>query len=217
MSEYYQQTRHEVMDFIPSRAHNILEIGCGAGVFLAQVQNTGEKWGVEPSHEAFHKAKKVTPNVLNGTFDQVEDQIPDHHFDLVICNDVIEHMVNHDQFFEQIKKKLAPNGQIAGSIPNVRYLPNLIELIFKADWRYRDAGILDRTHLRFFTFNSLKRTFNEHNYRVESLNGINSLMSFTGTPKNLVKVFVLAFLLIVSFGKLRDTFYMQFGFRIQKI
>lgn len=86
--------------------------------------------------------------------DRTAAALPDQHFDMVICNDVIEHMVDHDHFLEHIKTKMRPGACIVGSIPNVRHLTALFKLLVAKDWPYSASGILDRTHLRFFTENS---------------------------------------------------------------
>jgi len=101
--------------------------------------------------------------------------LPAHYFDLVICNDVIEHMPDHDAFLEDIKQKMAPGAHLVGSVPNVRYLPNLKQLLVRKEWRYADWGVLDRTHLRFFTCQSWERTLREHGFVIEAIAGINGV------------------------------------------
>ncbi len=178
-----------------------------------------EVWGVEPSDAADIAGEKLH-KVLRGLFDDVSSALPENYFDVVICNDVIEHMVDHDKFLETIKSKLAPDGVLVGSIPNVRFYTNLYELLINADWPYEDTGIRDRTHLRFFTQKSLLRSFHEHGYVLERFQGINDDLHRplpTGSVKRIVKDLVkrsmLVAVLLVSFGAARDLRYLQFGFR----
>ena len=78
--------------------------------------------------------------------------LPDNNFDVVIFNDVLEHFENPWAVLENVKTKLNASGVVVASIPNVAYITNLVELILKKDWRYKpEGGILDKTHLRFFT------------------------------------------------------------------
>lgn len=174
-NKYYGGERFELARFLPISTHKALEIGCAAGGFRANLGEC-EYWGVECVEQAADLAKKKLDKVLVGTFEEVYDQLPNDYFDTVICNDVIEHMVDHDQFFRKIKAKMVKNGKILGSIPNVRHVSHLVELIFYKDWKYREAGILDTTHLRFFTLKSMERTLGEHGFKIEILEGINSTL-----------------------------------------
>ncbi|MRR05720.1 MAG: class I SAM-dependent methyltransferase, partial [Deltaproteobacteria bacterium] len=148
--QYYIYNRPEMIDFIPGQYTRVLEIGCGEGNFRANLDEDCEYWGIEP----FEAAAKVAANklfkVINKTYDEAFDELPDNYYDLVVCNDVIEHMTDYVFLFRTIKKKMKPSSFIIGSIPNVRYIKNLTELLIKKDWKYKDEGILDKTHYRFF-------------------------------------------------------------------
>lgn len=110
-------------------------------------------------------ASNKLDKVLIGTYLEMYDKIPDDYFDLVICNDVIEHMIDTDIFFQTIKKKLKKDAYLIASIPNVRYMLNLFELLVQKDWEYKDAGIFDNTQRRFFT----KKVLNELSMRMDTL------------------------------------------------
>ena len=207
--QYYQNTREDLIPFLPKKYLTVLEIGCGEGNFwkLLRQGEQLEIWGVEPNPEAADVARGKSHKLFNCLFNACSDDLPDNYFDLVICNDVIEHMSDHDHFFKKIKQKMAAGGHLIGSLPNVRYYPVMRNLIFKKDWRYEDAGVLDRTHLRFFTQKSMRRCFNEHNFNINMLNGVNS-------PKRF-KFFIL-FLNILLLGSAMDSKYQQYGFCLSK-
>ena len=76
---------------------------------------------------------------VHSTFDDAEPKLPLGFFDVVICNDVIEHMADHASFFGTVAKFIAP-GMIIGSIPNVRHYVNMVEYLVKKDWCYSDVG-----------------------------------------------------------------------------
>jgi len=138
----------------------------------------------------------------------VYDQLPNDYFDLIICNDVIEHMVDHEAFYNTIKQKVTDNAFMIGSLPNVRFLPNLFELLYFKDWQYRDVGILDRTHLRFFTQKSILRDFRKFHFIVEEFSGIHPyVLSFKTLSNIKMKIFM--------FFAGEDTKYLQFGFRVK--
>lgn len=203
---YFTHHRAEMAAFLPSRYQHVLEVGCGEGRFRANLTHPCEYTGVEPSARAADAARHVLDHVHVGTFDSVAATLPKRHFDLVICNDVIEHMVDHDAFLERIKDYLAEDGVLVGSVPNVRFFVNLWALVVKKDWHYCDEGTLDRTHLRFFTQKSWLSSLAEHGFQVEAFAGIQPLV-ITGHP--LKRAATLALMTIAG----RDTRFLQFGFR----
>ncbi len=210
---YYVLSRPELKILLPSSTSGltILEIGCGAGNFIHNFSNFTEYWGVEPNKAMAFQAKKKLNCVLIGSFIDVDSQIPSNNFDLVICNDVIEHMDDVDYFLERIKTKLKPSGSVIGSVPNVRFIENILRFLVQKDWKYTEWGILDKTHLRFFTEKSLNRLFTQNDYKIEILARINPVrIKFTS-----IRSFILNLILWISaifFG--RDSLYYQFGFKI---
>lgn len=215
-NNYYLGARPEVTDFLPEYYTKVLEIGCGEGNFSNNLTQTCEYWGIEPVKETAEIARNNLFKVLNGRYEDVQTELPNNYFDLIICNDVIEHMVDHDQFLEDIKQKLLPGACLVGSIPNVRFIGNLIELLFKRDWQYRDEGILDRTHLRFFTEKSLKRSFTKHKYKIDMFHGINSALPKLRSLKKIIKYLLFRLTEIITLGGTRDIKYLQFAFRIKQ-
>lgn len=215
--DYYQHTRPEVAAFLPEMLGKALEIGCGEGSFSVHLKEAEEYWGVEPVAEVAELAKKNVPTqVLTGIYDEAHNDLPDDYFDLVICNDVIEHMTSHDDFFEKIQKKMKSGGCLVGSIPNIRYLPVLVGLLWKRDWEYEESGVMDRTHFRYFTSKSLQRSFEDHGLEIEKFAGINSITSVKETPKMALRSFFLKISDLVTFKTQNDTLYQQFAFRVSK-
>lgn len=211
VQDYYAKDRSEVAPFIPSEYSRVLEIGCGEGVFSANLKSGCEIWGIEPNAEACKVAVSRGYKGLVGTYDQNLDELPDDYFDLVICNDVIEHMTDHDFFFNTIKDKMKGNASLVGSIPNVRYYPILKNLLLHSDWKYEDWGVLDRTHMRFFTEKSLQRCFSQHGFVIKKFSGINKLKIKKPRDRALF-----ALIQLLTFFKSGDISYIQFGFQVQK-
>jgi 2-polyprenyl-3-methyl-5-hydroxy-6-metoxy-1,4-benzoquinol methylase len=209
---YYRGVRHELTRLLPKEYSKVLEIGCGEGGFRKQLHQTHEYWGVEPVESVAANASRRLDKVLLGTYQEVCHEIPNDYFDLVICNDVVEHMNDHDRFFQSIKKKLRRDGYLVASIPNVRHLGNLFEILVKKDWRYENAGILDRTHLRFFTERSLKRTIRDNGFILEEFVGINASYWSRSDIKGVGKRFLYCCCGVI-FG--RDVKFLQFGIRIK--
>lgn len=205
---YYQGRREEMSVFLPGEYDKVLEVGCGEANFTTKLKPNCEIWGVELNSDAAKIASKKMEKVLMGKFDQIFEQLPNCYFDLVICNDVIEHMEDHDAFFESIKIKMKSEAYLVVSIPNVRHHTHLWELLIRKDWNYKEGGILDRTHLRFFTEKSLKRTLNEHGFEIQFLKGINITKNNPFKLKDLLRK--------ALFWIIPDLQFLQFGVRAQK-
>lgn len=212
---YYLLARPELKPFLPNGIEKmrVLEIGCGAGNFKLNIPICTEYWGVEPNLDAAERAGGVLDFIHVGIFPEVEKNLPNDYFDLVICNDVIEHMNDVDFFLSQIKCKMKQNGLIIGSIPNVRFIENILRFLILRDWKYTEWGILDKTHLRFFTGKSLVRLFRDNGYSIVKLHGINPVaLKFSS-----IKSFFLNLILVLaSFIFWIDSRYYQFGFQVKK-
>ncbi len=203
---YHCGHRPEMAQFLPARYRTVLEIGCGEGGFAGSLSSGCEIWGVEMHETSAKFASQRLQRVLIGSYDAVQGDLPEDYFDLVICNDVIEHMPNHNAFFDSIGGKLRKGGYLVASIPNMRYYYCLRELLLRKEWVYRDQGIMDRTHLRFFTERSIRRTLAEHGFTVEAFRGINRL-------RGVKRVSRAIFFIILTLGYYTDILYQQFGFR----
>lgn len=201
--DYYGYNRFEVAKFVPDNIKSILDVGCGMGDFLLYIkkQTGAETWGIELVDQIAKKAGDRVDHVYSGRVEDVLDKLDNAIFDCITFNDVLEHLLEPKEILELIKPKLSKNGLIIASIPNVRFFDNLFELIIKKDWRYEDAGILDHTHLRFFTKKSAIQTFEDAGYKVTEVHGINKKKSW---KFNLFNAFTL--------GTISDTQYRQFVF-----
>lgn len=221
--QYYQANRGVMTKFLPDAHARVLEVGCGTGGFYDHLKQPCEVWGVEPNPEAAKSAALKMHRVLVGRYDMLADQLPDQYFDMIVCNDVIEHMDDHDAFLEEIKKKMRSGGCIVGSIPNVRHITALFKLLITKDWKYSESGILDRTHLRFFTEKSLRRTLREHGYSIEKFNGVGSIITNGISRKtdkfsplqNLGYRAISLAVVALTLGYYWDTQYPQYAFRVR--
>ena len=177
---YFQNTRAEMAEFLPDNAQNIIEVGCGEGVFgqmLKKHFSGSIVWGIEIDAAAVPQAKKQLDRVLKGDIDGLWDKIPNNHFDLVVFNDVLEHMIDPYSVLKKIQTKLKPGGYIVSSIPNIRYYHTLHALVMAGEFEYQESGVLDRTHLRFFTQKSIRRMYERLGYNIVRHSGINPMPS----------------------------------------
>jgi len=204
-SKYRRLTRPEMLELIPESAARVIDIGCGEGGFgrLIKDRQDSEVWGLELDAAAAGAAEKKLDRVICGDAVTKVTQLPDTYFDCIVCNDILEHFVEPEEFLNILKAKLSPDGKIVCSIPNVRYFFVLYDLVIRKRWEYQDAGVLDRTHLRFFTKESIVLMFERLGFKVEQIHGVNG---FNSWKFNIINGMTLGFL--------SDTKYPQFACRV---
>lgn len=155
-SDYHSHPRPELVAQIDANQGNrILDLGCGSGAMAAAIRAAGkgnEIWGVEINPGAAQLAREsgVFERVMEGDLETVMTQLPQRHFTHVIAGDVLEHLVDPWIVCNRLKDCLIDGGEFICSIPNIRNFSFLLALAFKGSFEYRDHGVLDRTHLRFF-------------------------------------------------------------------
>lgn len=179
--EYFAGDRRQMLKYIPPSARRTLEFGCGFGGFsgLLKKEFSTETWAVEINAVAAQEATKKLDRVINADAAECLKELPDGYFDCIIFLDVLEHLADPYSLLLRVKSKLVKEGLIVASIPNIRYYRNLVKLAVHGDWDYEEQGILDRTHLRFFTYRSIIKTFKQLDYEILELEGINPTHSRT--------------------------------------
>jgi 2-polyprenyl-3-methyl-5-hydroxy-6-metoxy-1,4-benzoquinol methylase len=146
--------------------------------------------------------------VIVGEFSP-EIDLPAGAFDCILFNDVLEHMLVPEMALRYARGLLAPGGVIVASIPNIRSFPIIWELIFHARWEYRDSGVLDRTHLRFFTKSSIVNMFEREGFALDSVCGISTNSATTYTSRRLRRAYEVVNALFL--GKFDDMKFVQFA------
>lgn len=139
------------------QAINVLDIGCACGATLLEVKNrfpNANLYGIELDSHAAAFASHIA-KVTQGNAETMELSF-DVKFDYIILGDILEHLVNPEILLSKLKKHLSPNGAIITSIPNILHYSAMLQIL-SGSFEYSDSGILDRTHLRFFTkYNCVK-------------------------------------------------------------
>lgn len=201
-TEYFSHSRPEVLGLVERPPHRALDVGCGRGAFALELKRRFgcEVWGIEPDERAAREAAGRLDRVIAAAFDAARDELAGVQFDAVFFNDVLEHMADPYGALGGTRTLLAGAGRVYASVPNVLFAPHLLEVLATKDWRYRDAGILDRTHLRFFTRKSAVRLFEDAGFAVERLIALNALRSWKWRA-----------LTALSGGYLADMLPMQYG------
>ena len=137
---------------------SVLEVGCATGYFTKAMVDRGCKVvGIELDPDAAAVAQEWAERVVVGDIDRgdVWDQIDDESFDVVLCGDVLEHLRDPLGALRSAVRKLKPEGIVVTSFPNVAHGDVRLQLL-RGSFRYRDLGLLDRTHIRFFTLESIR-------------------------------------------------------------
>lgn len=165
---YYQLDRAELCAFARRAGlrvqGSVLNVGCGAGADARLLRELGarEIHGIEPVEEAAELARRNYDRVFAGPVESwAWDEDP---YDLIVLADVLEHLVDPYALLLEAKSWLSKDGHVLISIPNVRHVSVLWELVVRGDWRYREHGIMDESHLRFFTSASFRRALKEAGY-----------------------------------------------------
>jgi len=166
------------LSVLASLVHNqatVLDLGCGSG---ALGQHLSETRGctldgvtlseAEATHARPHYRRVVVDNLescdLVATF-------AGSHYDFIVCADVLEHLSRPEQVLAACRQLLQPEGRLLISVPNAGYTGLIAELL-EGEFLYREEGLLDRTHLRFFTRRSLARFLGEQRWAIDSVDTI---------------------------------------------
>lgn len=172
---------------------SILEFGSGSGAFFQNFDQYKFNYtGVDSNKKAvkFGKDQNLNINCCDWeTFLKKNKK----KFDIIIVNDFIEHTENHNIFISKAYEILVSGGLIVGSVPNLRFSPVLINLLVKRDFKYYTHGVLDETHLRFFTKKSLNRSLIENKFKISSLSMLNKIK-----PRSIKDLIALAASLILG-------------------
>jgi spore maturation protein CgeB/Flp pilus assembly protein TadD len=164
---YASHAREEIAALVPQSATSILDVGCAAGETGKLLKELGfaRVVGIERDEENAARARELLDEVIVGDVEQMEIPFERGSFDCIIFADVLEHLIEPGDVLRRFRDYLSPQGVVIASIPNVRnflVIHNLVE----GYWRYTDEGILDRTHLRFFTITEIEAMFDDAGYEI---------------------------------------------------
>jgi len=154
---YYKCQRPELAAHIQPGQNRIIDLGCAEGVLgqgLKQQGLASEVIGIEFVPAAAQVAKTRLDRVICGDIESIDREGLDlgaGTFDYIICGDVLEHLRDPWEVVSWLATRLKPGGKLIASLPNVGHWSVALPLLFKGRWDYQNEGILDKTHLRFFT------------------------------------------------------------------
>lgn len=161
--EYYSLPRNEVFNLIKGKPDSILECGCGFGELGKQIKNSWDCkiTGLELNPKADKFLQPVYDRFFITDIEAFDITALNAEYDCIIYADILEHLRDTKAILKKHLQCLKPGGQVIISIPNIRNLKIIADLLIKGEWHYNDSGILDSTHYKFFTLKSLKQLLNE--------------------------------------------------------
>lgn len=167
---YFEFVRPELLERIPASARRVLEIGCGAGRLgeALKKRQACEVVGIELNPAAARRATNRLDRLLVGDIERLEVDFKDGSFDCLVCGDVLEHLVDPAGLLRRARRWLSRGGVIVASLPNVRN-HSVVGGLIEGNWTYEPAGLLDQTHLHFFTRRSVESLFEDAGYAIEQL------------------------------------------------
>ena len=144
----------------------LLDIGCACGGNLMRIGDlnpTAELYGIELSDGAAKIARNFG-RVWQADMLKIDNEDFVSRFDYILMGDVLEHIVDTDAALDKVYSWLRPGGQLLVSVPNITHI-SIIRQMLEGRFTYENAGILDRTHMRFFTYREMMLILKAHGFR----------------------------------------------------
>lgn len=173
---YHHLVRTDIAPFVPDHGGTLLDIGGGVGATAAYLKSLGKADRIGVADMVDSSASGVTKDfTFKGNLEDpafIERIIAEEGpFSTILCLDVLEHLPDPWTIVARLHQALKPGGVIVASIPNVRHYTALLPLLFRNKWTYREAGILDRTHLRFFVKDTAVELMTSSGLKLELVKG----------------------------------------------
>ena len=204
---YFEGARADYVSDLPVNSQaKILEVGCGeggTGWLALQHGKCGTYCGVELLPDAGDKARKRLSEVVVGNVESMNLPWPEETFDVLILSEVLEHLRDPWAVLEKLFPLLKPGAAVYASSPNVSN-HKIIRMLIQGDWNLTDMGVMDRTHLRWFTPRTYKHLFESCGYAVDFVGPMGTL-----SPKARA-------VSMMSFGRLRHLFIEQVSLRAHR-
>lgn len=160
----------------------VLELGSSTGYLTKIMTNNNCTVDVvEIDKEDIMKAQDFARSVFLGSIeDEAITKKITESYDVVLAGDIIEHLARPDKFLQFIKTKIKPNGKLVLSTPNIACWEIRRDLFFYGQFNYQESGILDKTHLKFFTYHSIQALLNRSGFNIKKIFSMEISYPFRG-------------------------------------
>ncbi len=162
--------RKDILPLLPKNCGDAIELGCSDGGTLAWLKASGRArhtTGMELCQAPASLARTQVDHVIEGNIESTIKELNFDSYDLVLCLDVLEHLVDPWTVVQNIYMLLRPGGSIIISLPNVRNYTVVLPLLFNGTWCYQKDGIMDKTHLRFFSREGAKNILTQNGFIIK--------------------------------------------------
>ena len=163
----YTSINQPVFQQIPQHAKKILDIGCGSGNLgqaIKQKKITCEVFGITYSEDEANLASQCLDQVIVADINQLEPYILGE-FDCIICSHILEHLYNPEKLLIALHNNLSKEGKLIVALPNVLFFKQRWEFI-KGNFKYTDGGLMDKTHFRFYDWETAYQLLIQTNWNV---------------------------------------------------
>jgi 2-polyprenyl-3-methyl-5-hydroxy-6-metoxy-1,4-benzoquinol methylase len=170
--KYFSRINRGIISQIETGDHKILEVGSSAGCTLRALKALGkasEIVGIEINEKATADSSGHLDELFIGDVETIDLPYSDKYFDYILFADVLEHLINPNRVLHKCKNLLSDDGYIIATIPNIKHYSVLSGLILFDEFKYTDEGLLDSSHLRFFTKKEIIRMFRNEQLEIADL------------------------------------------------
>ena len=173
---YFDGTRMAFVQELPKNpAARLLEVGCGNGRTASVMKAEGKcGWccGIELCEEPAAEARTRLDQVIVGNIERLELDLAEKSFDILILSEVLEHLVDPGTVLQKLRRFLKPGAIILAGSPNVCH-HSVVRMMLAGRWQYESKGIMDATHLRWFTAGTYRELFENNGYMVDHVGPAN--------------------------------------------
>lgn len=163
------EAHRTVYDVVPAHAR-VLDLGCATGYFARELRKKHcSVVGVENDPSAARLARRYCEQIIIGDLECPEKlPIPRRSFDVVLLLDVLEHIVRREKLLAAIRTWIKPSGVLILSTPNIVHISIRLRVLL-GNFTYQRWGILDETHVHFFTQPTLREALEKADYFIEKM------------------------------------------------
>ncbi len=209
--DYFAHARKDLISLIPKIDNcKLLEIGASGGGTLLEIKRSGlasEVVGIDlMTLENSLQQHQELDNFIVGNIEEIEIPYAENYFDVIICGDVFEHLVDPWKLVKRLSFHLKPGGYLITSIPNIRIKSAMTKIYFEGNFGYTEDGVFDKTHLRFFCKKNMRELLT-----TDQLEIVSTRRNFDFTPGSKGSIFNK-----LTFNLFEEFLALQFLFLIKK-